>query len=325
MSLDTRLRGLAEPRQARRMTKRVSLPNRWLFARIASVTLILAACGSGTIHQVRSGVYETRCRDSTAECISLIKGTCGRDYTETDRVFAADGQSSSGEDRPGWYTVTFSCSPPGDEADLRTVRNSPTPRASQMRSAALERVEADYIARHCDRRVIAGISVRQCGLQVRENVWSEESLARFFSRICKLSPQEITQPIPESCIGRLMRKWHGLLAERYYMMDVAVVERRCDAHPEDCENLDAFESWCLESHNRRVLDRYQRERTEYERVATNELQAARAELERRQAAEEEESRRAARAFGDALSQIGAHLQGKPVFRCSQDGLSCWQQ
>lgn len=305
--------------------RRLGLPNMWLLAGVASATAAMAACGSGTIRQVRSGVYETRCRDSTAECISLIKGTCGRGYTETDRAFAADGQSFTGESRPGWYTVTFSCSRSGDEADFRTARPSSTPRATQMRSAALDRVESDYIARHCDRRVIAGIAIRQCGLQVREVVWSEESLARFLSRICKLTPQAIEQPIPESCIGRLMRKWHGLLAERYYMMDVAAVERRCDAHPEDCENLDAFESWCLESHNRRVLDRYQRERAEYERVAANELRAARAELERRQAAEEAESRRAARAFGDALSQIGAHLQGKPVFRCSQDGRSCWQQ
>lgn len=305
--------------------KRISPPSTRLFAVIALMTTAVGACGSGTIHEVRNGVYETRCRDSTADCISLIKGECGLHFLETDRVFTADGERSRGDSRPGWYRVTFRCSRSSDEAELPGVRSSPTPRAKEMRSAALERVESDYIARNCDRRVIAGLSVRQCGLQVREAVWSEESLARFFSRICKLSPREIEQPIPEPCVRRLLRKWHGLLAERYYMMDVAAVERRCDVHPEDCENLDAFESWCLESHNRRVLDRYQKERAEYEKVAAAERQAARAELERRQAAEEEESRRAARAFGDALGQIGAALQGKPVFRCSQDGLSCWQQ
>jgi hypothetical protein len=313
-------RGCAMKRMSN--TSRGSARSLWLASALAAT---VASCSSGTIHQVRTGVFETRCRDSTAACVSLIREECGRSYEETDRVFAASNDVATDEDRPGWYTITFACSSGNDDERGGVKARFPTPRASEMRSAALERVEADYIARHCDRRVIAGLSVRQCGLEVRENVWSEESVARFFSRICKLSEEELRQPIPDSCVTRLVRKWHALLAERYYMMDVDAVQRRCDAHPEDCENLDAFEAWCLESHNRRVLDRYQRERAEYETVAANELQAARAELERRQAAEEAEARAEARAFADVLGQIGAHLQGKPVFRCSQDGSTCWQQ
>lgn len=286
---------------------------------------ILLACSSATVRQVGDQTYEARCKDSTADCLASASERCKRGFRELDRDFYSPYHSGLEDDSKtdSWYALRFTCT--DSVSEPRRPEPFATPQATELRSAALERVESDYIAPSCEQRTIASLTVRQCGLQVREAVWSKPSLARFFTRICRLSAREIENDVPQQCIDLLLRKWHALLAERYYMMDISSVRARCDAHPEDCENLDAFEAWCLESHNRQVLERYQQKRAQFEAVARSERKAAREELERKQAAEEEESRAAARAFADALSQLGARMQGKPVFRCSEDGSTCWAQ
>jgi hypothetical protein len=61
------------------------------------------------------------------------------------------------------------------------------------------------------------------------------------------------------------------------------------------------------------------------RVLTNELQAARAELERRQAAEEAEAETRLPLSRMHLARSEPTSKGKPVFRCSQNGSTRWQQ
>ena len=278
----------------------------------------VAALGSGAcagVRELRPGVFEARCRGSYADCLAAAKGKCDGLSDEIDREGHLDGASMS-------YTVTFGCASKASDAANRGI---PAPQSERLRSAAVERVEQDYIAADCKRRTIAEITVRQCGLDVLEQVWAKDAVARFFRKVCKLSDEELSEEIPKECTKRLSRKWYASLAERYYLMDPESVRTRCDAHPEQCERLEDFEQWCLESHNKRVLRRYQDERAAFEAVASAERSSARAALERKQAVEEQEARAAAQAFGAALGQLGAHLQGKPVFRCSADGQTCWQE
>jgi hypothetical protein len=218
------------------------------------------------------------------------------------------------------YTLTFRCSE-GERIDSEI-----TPHAAQLATEARQRAERDYIAADCRSMNVGNLTVSQCGLGVFEEVWSEEDVTRFFSRVCKLEDEELdSERVPAECVQRLWRKWFARLSERYYLMDASDVHRKCDAYPEECENLHTFERWCLDSHNDHVVARFRAEQDELQQLAVLERSQHRAELIRKQAAEEQRARAEADAIADALGEMGARMQGKKVFRCSRDGSKCWQE
>jgi hypothetical protein len=133
------------------------------------------------------------------------------------------------------------------------------------------------------------------------------------------------QGVPADCIDRLWRKWFARLSRRYYLMDASDVNEKCDAYPEQCQDLRTFERWCLDSHNARVVARFRAEDDELQQVAAAERSRHRDELVRKQAAEEESARATATAIADALGEMSARMQGKSVFHCSRDGSKCWQE
>jgi hypothetical protein len=195
-----------------------------------------------------------------------------------------------------------------------------------MRNFALDRVERDFIEPSCEERSVTILTADQCGLRVYNKVWGKKRLARFFKRVCKMTDEDLATARPdERCQERLWRKWFALLAERYYMMDVDAVQTRCDGHPEQCEDPETFERWCLKAHNKAVLDRFASEKEAFDLVASAERTEARKELERKLAEEERARHEEMRAIRDALAAIGAGLQGKPAFRCSANGSTCWQE
>lgn len=280
---------------------------------VVLATCALVGCAS-SVREIRTGVYEAKCKTTQADCVASAEDKCGQNYQQVNSDAHSGGLLSDAMAGPvTWHTLTFTCgSAPSD---------SVAPQAAQLRASALDHLRENYIATSCDQRQIGELEVTHCGLTVNTKVWSEEALVRFFNKVCDLTETDLAEPVPDSCVDRLWRKWYASLAERYHMMDAARVQTRCDANPEDCMEYEVFESWCLESHNRAVLDRYQQEKGASEEVARAEQDAARRDLAAERQAEEAERR----ALSDSLSRFGAQLQGKPVFRCSADGRTCWQE